>query len=156
MSLIGIGNAYNTSAEWQERRRREKERIRKKIEGADQSLKERTEARNNHFPELSSKVEDLYYSSKQGAGYRTISDKAFELYMDIDDKLSMMSSEIPLAKNLKVLESMVQNIGSSIVRYRDEPTLPNKIHGCIEELYRSYLNRIEGRFGQEIYERIHQ
>ena len=156
MSLIGMGNAYNTSAEWQERRRREKERIRKKMDEAEESLKERMQARNDHFPGLSSKVEDLYHSSREGAGYRTISDKAFELYMEIDDRLSMVSPEIPLARNLKVLESMVQNIGTSIVRYRDEPALPEKVHECIEELYRSYLNRIEGKFGQEIYERIHQ
>ena len=156
MSLIGMGNAYNTSAEWQERRRREKERLRAKIEEADESRKARLEAAHEVNPILSGMMDQLYDGVSSGYSTReeissNLSDISGVLF---DAKISTNSEN--MRQRLSTLETMAINIHKSISRYHSTPSLAESEERCIEELYKSYLNRIEGKFGQEMYERIYQ
>ncbi len=150
-----MGNAYNSAAARERRSIERRERLMGKIDDAEKSRKERYELRGRHIPKLSEKMDELYEASLDNDSDR------FAL-LGITSKLqeSIRNERFPLSKNdvlegrLKTLDRMVSNVHKNLSHYHSTPVVDQKIRDNIGELYRTYLNKVEGKFGQEIYDRL--
>ncbi|MFP4118176.1 MAG: hypothetical protein ACLFTR_04610 [Candidatus Woesearchaeota archaeon] len=155
MSLIGMGNAYNSAAERERRFIERRERLLEKMDDAEKAGKERTELRNRSVPLLSEKMDELYEVSLDDHSDRcTLQDKISNLQETIRDERFPLPHDDVLAGRLKTLEGMVSNVQKNLSHYHSTPSVDQRIRDSIGELYTTFLSKVEGKFGQEIYERL--
>ncbi len=158
MSLISYGNACNMSAQWRARVRRRIERNKDRIESTRLGYASRHKLRNEHHYKLDELMEDLYlFSCKRGNienGLSYFNEVLNELHSEIKNEISMYDKDSILLNRLSGIEKMVVSIERTVQLSSDSPRLDNYISKSIPELFVSYMNKVNGKFGDEIYKKL--
>ena len=158
MSLIGIGNAHNTSAQMRARFRMRREENKRKIETARTQYLERIELRK-HSDFVLEGMMSVLYDSIIFVDEHPFMDKNYFLD-DITDLGSYLREQVQnqtsevLAKRLGKLEEMVSLMQDTLYKTNDEDKIKSYLKKSIPALYSTFLGEVQGKFGQEIYEKL--
>ena len=152
MSLIGMGNGYNTSAQWKDRRRQEKNRIKDIIDSANTSAEERNYMINHQSPNLKTAMDEMYKITSTSYSKDDLLGKVSDAYSVLIDERIKNSNPIS-QRRISKLEKMVSNISRNI-KNNSATTLNPRIKEHIAEAYRTYLADFQGLYGQELYNEL--
>ena len=145
-----MGNGYNTSAQWRDKRRREKERIKDIIDSANTSAQERNYMRNHQSPDLKTAMDEMYKITSTSKD--DLLEKVSDAYSVLIEERIKNSNPVS-QKRISKLEKMVSNISRNI-KNNSATTLNPRIKEHIAEAYRTYLADFEGLYGQELYNKL--
>ena len=154
-----MGNAYNSSALWRERLQRRKEKMQEKIDESRLGFKERNILRATSDSELESLMDNFYNSVKYVDEFMPSMDRN-EILCDIKQIQDYISQAILNEDNrvrfdrLEGIEKMLYSMRSAISSLSDREKMISYLKKSVPSLYVSYLTKVEGKFGKELYDRL--